>query len=84
MKIQVRESGGRGFTLPLPNAMLFSPTLLKIALKIGEAQAEAQMPNIPPETVDRFCYAIKQWTKIHGPWELVYVESGGNTVIITI
>lgn len=85
MKITVHSSSGQNITLPFPNAMLFSPTVVKLVLKLSETKTNHTMPDIPPETVDDLCRAIKLWNKTHGEWELVHVESaGGNTVIITI
>lgn len=84
MNVQVKSADGKGFTLPLPNAMLFSPTVLKLLLKSAE-NISVEAPKIPPETIDRICAAIKDCKRIHGSWELVHVESAeGNTVIITI
>ena len=84
MKIQVRSADGKGFTLPLPNAMLFSPTVLKLLLRSTD-NISVEAPNIPPETIDRICAAIKAYKRIHGSWKLVHVESAeGNSVIITI
>lgn len=81
MKIQVKEAGGKGFTLSLPNAMLFSPMVLKLILRSGRHQA----PELPPEAVDSICAAIKDYSRTHGPWELVQVESAdGDTVVITV
>ena len=49
MKIQVKESGGKGFIISLPNAMLFSPTLLNFGIRMGKRHAQESMPDIPPE-----------------------------------
>ena len=85
MKIEVHAPGGPDMTIPLPNAMLFSPTLLNWGLKISSRQSYGTMPEIPPETVKQACKAIKKYTKKVGSWELVRVESsGGARVIITI
>lgn len=84
MKIEIHAPGGPNMTIPLPNAMLFSPTLLNGLLKIGK-HTEKNIPEIPPETVRQACSAIKDYTKKVGSWELVHVESAdGTTVIITI
>lgn len=85
MKIEVRPSGGPALTIPVPNALLFSPTLLNWGLEIGGHYAGRAMPEIPPEAVRLACQAIKDYRETHGPWELVHVESSdGTTVIITV
>ena len=85
MKIEVHAPGGPDMTIPLPNAMLFSPTLLNWGLKFSSRQSCGTMPEIPPETVKQACKAIKDYTKKVGSWELVHAESsGGARVIITI
>ncbi len=84
MKIQIHASGGPDLTIPFPNAMLFSPTLLSWGLKISKQNGNA-IPDLPPETVKQVCKAIKDFTRRVGTWELVHVESAeGDTVIITI
>lgn len=85
MKIEVHASGGPNMTIPMPNSMLFSPTLLNWGLKFIRRQSHRTMPEIPPETVKQACAAIKNYTKKVGSWELVHVESAdGTAVIITI
>ena len=85
MKIQVFPQDGPTITIPLPNAMLFSPTLLNFGLKIGSRYSGQAMPEIPPETVKKVCAAIKDYRKQAGSWELVHVEStDGATIIITV
>lgn len=85
MKIEIHAPGGQDMTIPLPNAMLFSPTLLNWGLKFSSHQSHCSMPEIPPEAVKKACAAIKDYTKKVGSWEMVHVESsGGATVIITI
>ena len=85
MKIEVHAPGGPDLTIPLPNAMLFSPALLNFGLKIGGRYSNHTMPEIPPEAVKLACKAIKDYRKQFGPWELVHVESTDCTsVIITI
>lgn len=85
MKIEVHAPGGPELSIPLPNAMLFSPTLLNWGLEIGGHYAGRAMPDIPPEAVKLACQAIKDYRETHGPWEMVRVETGdGTTVIITV
>ena len=85
MKIQVFPQDGPTITIPLPNAMLFTPTVLNFGLWLGDRFSHRATPKIPPETVKKVCAAIKDYRKSAGPWELVHVESAdGNTVIITI
>lgn len=84
MKIEIHAADGPDMVIPVPNAMLFSPTLLNGWLKFTR-HSEWDMPEIPPETVKQACAAIKGYTKKVGSWEIVHVESaGGDTVIITI
>lgn len=85
MKIEIHAPGGPDMIIPLPNAMLFSPTLLNWGLSFSRRQSQDSMPEIPPEAVKQACKAIKDYTQKVGSWELVHVESsGGATVIITI
>lgn len=85
MNIQIKKAGEKGFAIALPNAMLFSPTLVNWTLKFTSRQSHGTMPEIPPETVKLACRAIKDYTKKVGSWELVHVESAdGAKVIITI
>lgn len=84
MKIEIHAPGGPDLTIPFPNAMLFSPTLLNWGLKIAKRNGNS-MPELPPETAKQACRVIKEYTKKVGSWELVHVESAdGATVIITI
>lgn len=84
MKIKIHAPDGPDMAIPLPNAMLFSPTLLNFLLKFSK-HSEREIPEIPPEAVKQACQAIKDYTKRVGSWELVHVESAdGTTVIITI
>ena len=85
MKICIRSADGPHLTIPLPNEMLFSPTVLKIALKTGRQFADGHAPDIPPETIAALCAAIKDYRQNYGPWELVHVESAdGDSVIIEV
>lgn len=85
MKIEVHAPGGPDLTIPLPNALLFSPALLNWGLKIGSRYSGHTIPEIPPDAVKQACKAIKDYTKQVGSWELVHVESAdGATVIITV
>lgn len=84
MKIEIHAANGPDMVIPLPNAMLFSPTLLNWGLKFTK-WGDRSIPEIPPETVKLACAAIKNYTKKVGSWELVHVESAyGASVIITI
>ena len=84
MKIEVHAPGGPDMTIPLPNAMLFSPTLWNGILKFSK-HSERDLPEIPPVAVKQACQAIKDYVKQVGSWELVQVESSdGARVIITI
>lgn len=85
MKILIQSSGSADISIPVPNAMLFSPTLLDLCLKAGVIKNGRKMPDIPKETLRRICAALKSYSKAHGPWTLVQVESaGGAKVTITI
>ena len=85
MTIQVFPKDGPTITIPLPNAVLFSPTVLNFSLWLGDRFSRHSTPEIPPETVKKLCTAIKDYRKQFGSWELVHVESAdGNTIIITI
>lgn len=84
MKISVKEASGLHFSIPVPNAMLFSPTLLKYLLRFS-SHYTSNIPNIPPQVIDDFCAAVKTVKHKHGTWELIYVESaGGDIVSITL
>lgn len=81
MKLEVHAPGGPNMTIPLPNAMLFSPSLWNGLLKFSRHS----VPEIPPDAVKQACRLIKDYTKKYPSWELVRVESAdGATVIITI
>lgn len=85
MKIHIQEAGGNGFTIPVPNFMLFSPTLLQFGLNISKQYSGTSIPDIPPEALHALSRAFKEIHKKYGTWELVHVETaGGNAVIITI
>lgn len=85
MKICIHSSAGQDMTIPVPNAMLFNPTLLGLWCKFGVSRSGHGMPEIPAESVQAICCALKNYAKIHGSWELVRVESAnGDTVVITI
>lgn len=84
MKIAVYRSGAKPVTVTLPNAMLFSPMVLKLVLGFSSRKGR-KMPEIPPVVIDRLCAAIKTVSREKGPWELVRVDSAdGGTVVITI
>ena len=84
MKITVRPHSGKNLTLALPNAMLFSPTVLQLVLRFA-SRRERKIPEIPPAVIDRLCAAMKTVTRKYGPWELVRVDSAdGDTVVIEI
>ena len=85
MKITVISDSGKGIHINLPNALLFSPTLLNFGLRVGKHYAGEEMPNIPPEVMRQLCAILKDYSKKHGPLELVRVDSAdGDRVIITI
>lgn len=84
MKIEIHTPGGPDLTIPLPTALLFSPTLWNGLLKLSN-HSEKDIPEIPPEAVKQACKAIKDHVKEVGSWELVHVESAdGTTVIISV
>ena len=85
MKIEIHAPGGPDMSIPVPNAMLFSPTLVNLWLKFGVRCSDQTVPQIPPAAVKQACRAIKAYRKKSGPWELVRVESAdGATVTITV
>lgn len=85
MKILIQSPGSADITIPVPNALLFSPTLLDLCLKTGAIQSGHKTPDIPKETVRQICAVLKNYSKTHGSWTLVQVESaGGAKVTITI
>ena len=84
MKIEVHAPGGPDLTIPLPNELLFSPALWSGLLKFSN-HGEMRLPEFSPETANRACKVIQDYTRKVGSWELVRVESsGGATVIITV
>ena len=84
MKIQVTTAAGKELALPLPNGLLFSPTVIQFVLSATNRKGRS-MPKIPPEVADRICATLKSWKETHGSWELVHIESAnGDIVTITI
>ena len=84
MKIRIHSSGNRDITIPVPNSLLFSPTLLDLCIKSGMIQS-GQQQKLPKEALRQICSAIKNYYRTHGSWEIVHAESAcGDTVIITI
>lgn len=84
MKIKVNESGGKGFTLALPTRMLFSPKLLKFAIRTGRKHADKDVPDIPPEAVEALCAEVKRIKKKYGTWTLVDIESADGDLVQVI
>lgn len=83
MKVYIRDDE-RNFTVTLPTRLLFSKSLLKYGLKIGKRYSSA-VPDIPPESVDALCDEICRIKKLHGPWELVDIQSAdGEEIRITL
>lgn len=76
MKIRIR-SDEHNFSIVLPTRVLFSKSILKFGLRIGKKYS-ADVPDIPPETVDALCDEIRRIKKKHGSWELVNVQSAGG------
>lgn len=76
MKIRI-QSDGRDFSILLPTRMLFSKSILRFALRVGRKYS-ADVPDIPPATVDALCDEIRRIKKKHGSWELVNVQSAGG------
>lgn len=84
MKVCLINAKGTGLTIPLPNAMLFRPLVLKLLTRSTEG-VFIQASKIPPKTIDRIYAAIKAYKRTYGSWELVHIESAeGNIVIINI
>ena len=84
MKIEVHAPDGPDLTIPLPNALLFSPTLWNRLLKFS-SRSKKSIPEIPSETIHQACRVIKEYVKIAGSWELVQVESAdGATGVISV
>ena len=85
MNITVKKDGGKEINIDLPNALLFSPTLLNNLIKFGVSHSDHKVPTLPPETTKQICTILKEYSRHHGPLELVRVDSaGGDQVIITI
>ena len=85
MTISVQNEGGKGINIHLPNSLLFSPSLLNILIQFGVSHADHKVPELPPETVRQICTILKEYSKNHGPLELVRVDSAdGDRIIITI
>lgn len=84
MKIQIHTPDGPNLTIPLPNALLFSPTLLRLALKWNPGRDGNPLLQIPPEALAQACRAIKDYTKRVGSWEMVHVETADGTRVIII
>lgn len=83
MKITIRNHEGKGFTIPLPTALLSNPTLVTFGLRISR-KASASAPDLSAETVQSFCAAIKQVKRQYGTWELVHVESADGDIVSVI
>lgn len=84
MKIKFKDSGGTGFAFALPTRMLFSPKMLKFAIRTGQKHVEAEVPHIPPEAVDALCAEIKRIKKKHGTWTLIDIESADGDLVQVI
>lgn len=85
MKILIQSPGSADMTIPVPNFLLFSPTLMDLFLKAGVIRSPRPMPNLSKETVRSICAALQAYSKTHGSWTLVQVESaGGAKVTLTI
>ena len=84
MRIKVKASGARQFTIALPTGMVFSPTLIHLWLRIGRKYA-SEVPDISPHDLRAICKAAKQIKRRYGRYELVSVESAqGDLVKITL
>ena len=77
MKILIRSSQGQAITIPLPNGLVFSPTVMKLYLKF----APGQTIPISTEAIKPFCAALKAYARQHGSWELLHVESAGGAQV---
>lgn len=84
MKITVHSSDGKRIFIPIPTALLTSPTVVRFALNMGKKHAGSAMPSIPPETVQALCDSIRQIKKRYGQWELVHVESTDGDLVSII
>lgn len=84
MRIKVKASGLRQFTIAVPTGMIFSPMLVQLGLRIGRKYS-AEMPDISSRDLRAICKAVKQVKRRYGRYELVTVESGqGDLVKITL
>lgn len=85
MKIKVIASSGQHFTIPLPTALLSSPTVVNGWLHYVKKYATVEMPELSQEHIRQLCSEIKRIKKTYKTWELVHVESaGGDLVSITL
>lgn len=85
MKICVKESGSKGFSITLPNWMILRPKLIRFGLRAGRHYAGDSVPDIPQETIKALCCEIKAIKKKYGTWTLVDVQSSsGDLVQITL
>lgn len=82
MKILVSPADGPRLTIPVPGFFLTSPTLMKLGLGVARKYSGDIMVDIPDEALKALSRAIKRTKKRYGQWELIHVESGGNTVQI--
>ncbi len=84
MRIKVKASGMRQFTIALPTGMIFSPTMIRLGLCIGRKYAD-EVPDISAHDLRAICKAAKQTKRRYGRYELVSVESAqGDLVGITL
>lgn len=84
MRVTVKECGGHRFTIALPTGMIFSPTLIRLGLRIGRKYS-AEVPDISAHDLRAICKAVKQIKRRYGRYALVTVESGqGDLVKITL
>ena len=77
MRIKVKASGMRQFTIAVPTAMIFSPMLARLGLRIGRRYS-AEVPDISDRDLRAVCKAVKQVKRRYGRYELVSVESSGG------
>ena len=84
MRITVHSSDGHHFTIPLPTALLTSPALVTLALKLGKKHTDTSVPNIPPEAIQALCQSVREIKQKHGAWELVHVESADGEQVSII
>ena len=80
MRITVKSSGMRRFTIFLPTGMIFSPTLLRLGMGIGRKYTST-VPDISKEDLQLLCKAIKQVKRRYGHYELVSVESSDGDLV---